>query len=138
MYTIETIEVFKRHPEFQSLQAVLTVGDSDSSSGPGRIVKNLSLARIFLINKGNVDIERFDFGATLKGSNEAIEVRAETPDRHHALDILKPVDLLHPTNELDFTLRPFNRGDKYKISVFLLIEILFNQSRLGLHTRRDL
>jgi hypothetical protein len=118
-YTMETIEIFKRNPEFQSMQALLLFGDEDMGSDrPAKRVDNLSVVRVSLINRGNQDLERFSFGATLSGTDQAIEVRTETPDRHHVVEIAQEIDLAHPAAELDFTLHPFNRGDKYKVSIF--------------------
>ncbi len=112
-YKMETIEIFKKNPELISLQAVLMEGDK-----PNFTADNFSIARITLINKGNQDIEQFSFGVTLKGTDKAIDIKQETPDRHHKIKVLNPVGLSTPTTELDFTLEPFNRGDKYILSVY--------------------
>lgn len=112
-YKMEIIEIFKQNPEFISLQAVLMEGDK-----PKFTADNFSIARITLTNEGNQDIEQFSFGVTLKGTNKAIDIKRETPDRHHEIQVLNPVGLSTPATELDFNLMPFNRGDKYILSVY--------------------
>jgi hypothetical protein len=116
-YIKETIEIFKKNLELPSLQAILMIGES--GGGPGIAFENLSVARITVINKGNEDIEEFKFGITLTGENKAVDLKWETPDRHHVLTLLTPVGLsTTPRKELDFTLKPFNRGEPYIVNVY--------------------
>ena len=118
-YGIRTIDIITKHQNFPSLKAVLTMGED---SGPGRAVNNLSVATFTLGNKGNEDLARFDFGVTLKGTDEAIDVKFENPDRHHKVRLLTPVNLLEPRQEIDFSLSPFNRGDVYVVSILFTYE----------------
>lgn len=118
-YGIKTIDIIKRHQNFSSMQAVLTAGND---FGPGRAVNNLSVATITLKNKGNEDLERFDFGLTLEETSKAIDVKFENPDRHHKVELLTPVSLLEPKQEIDFSLRPFHRRDVYNVSVLFTYE----------------
>lgn len=117
-YNIQRVDIIKRL-NFPSLQAVLTSGDD---SGPGRAVSNLSLATFTLSNKGNEDLEKFEFGLTLKGTSKAIDVKFENPDRHHKVELLTPVSLLDPKQEIDFSLRPFHRRDVYNVSILYTYE----------------
>jgi len=57
-----------------------------SDSGQGRAVSNLSVSRLTLGNKGNKDLERYDFGITFDGSDKAIDVKLDNPDRHHTFE----------------------------------------------------
>jgi hypothetical protein len=116
-YRKEVIEVFKKNPEFPSLQAVLMVGDP-SDSGGGFVVHNLSVVRYALVNKGNHDLQEFKFGLTLGGTNSAVDVKTETPDRHHTMDVLTPVSISNRKTELDFSLNPFNRAEEYRLNVY--------------------
>lgn len=115
-YKKEVIEVFKKNPDYDSLQALLMVGSNPS--GPGFPVDNYSVARFTLTNKGNQDIGEFEFGVTLEGSNEAVDIKVGAPDRHHVMKVLTSVSLATPTKELDFILQPFNRGDTYSFNVY--------------------
>jgi hypothetical protein len=114
-YKLETIEVFKKNPDLPSLQAVLMEGDN-----PKFTAENLSIARITLINKGNQDMEKFNFGVTLKGTSKAIDIKRETPDRHHEMKCLTGVGLKTPASEIDFILEPFNRGEEYKLNIHFI------------------
>ena len=118
-YAIDVIEIFQESDNFPSLQARLMIGNREDS-GPTFLVNNLSVARITLINKGNKDMDRFDFGVTLGGTDEAIDVKIETPDRHHKMELLTPVDVSAPKEELDFSMQPFNRNDTYTFDVFYI------------------
>ena len=101
-----------------SLQAILMIGENPGS-GPGFAFENLSIARITMINKGNQDIEEFSFGVTLKGDNKAVDVKLETSDRHHTITLLTPSGLRNPPKqELDFTLKPFNRSESYSLNIY--------------------
>ena len=118
-YGIKTINIIKQHQNFSGLQAVLTSG---TDSGPGRAVNNLSVTTFTLGNKGNEDLDRFDFGLTLDGTSKAIDVKFENPDRHHKVELLTPVNLTEPKQEIDFSLQPFHRRDVYNISVVFIYE----------------
>lgn len=117
VYQKEVIEIFKKNPEFASLQGILRIGDLEDS-GPGYAVDNLSVVRYSLTNKGNQDIPDYKFGITLEGGNSAVDVKTETPDRHHVAQVLTPVSISDRKTELDFSLQPFNRSDKYEVNVY--------------------
>jgi hypothetical protein len=112
-YSKDIINAFKHEPEFSSLQIVLMENDN-----PQILAKSLSIARFTFINKGNQDMEQFNFGITLGGTSIAVQTKEETPDRHHIFRVLKGASVINPTNELDFELQPFNRGEKYSLSVY--------------------
>ncbi len=115
-YTKEVIEIFKKNPEYPLLQASVELAGEEA--GLSHEINNLSVARITIKNTGNDDIARFDFGATFKGTDRAIDVKVDTPDRHHKIDVLTKVNAMEPKEEVDFALQPFNRGDEYKLSIF--------------------
>jgi hypothetical protein len=120
-YSIETIEVFKRHPDFPTLQAFLDIGE-DPETGQGHahaVLSNFSIVRVKLVNKGNQDIEEFKVGINLREETDAFDIKVETGDRHHAAAILTAVNFADSKNELDFLLRPFNRTDSYVINVYV-------------------
>lgn len=82
--------------------------------------RNLFLFDIEVLNKGGQDNKEFVFGATLQDSNQAIYVEYETPDRHHTVTHT-PVAPDDPKTEIDFTLKPFNRKDPYRLKVYVVI-----------------
>lgn len=47
----------------------------------------------------------------------AVDVTVETPDRHHKLEILTPVGLTNPKQEIDLIAKPFNRDSTYTIKI---------------------
>jgi hypothetical protein len=121
-YSIETIEVFKKNPEFPTLRAFVDIGDDPHTGmkNANAILENFSIIRVKVINKGNQDIADFKMGITLDEDTEAFNIKVETLDRHHIGEILTPVTIADSTNEFDISLRPFNRGDLYLISVSAL------------------
>lgn len=116
----ELVELIKKNSDFPSLRALIMKGDD---SGPGLAINNLSLVRIKIVNKGNQDMSEFAFGVTLADASMAVDVTVETPDRHHKLEILTPVGLTTPKQEIDFIAKPFNRDSTYTIKInFTYIE----------------
>ena len=119
-FETELVELIKKNSDFPSLRALIMKGDD---SGPGLAINNLSLARIKIVNKGNQDMSEFAFGVTLADTSMAVDVTVETPDRHHKLEILTPVGLTSPKQEIDFIAKPFNRDSAYTIKInFTYIE----------------
>jgi hypothetical protein len=129
-YKIETIEIFKEDPYLPSLQAILSrisgseEGDDEEELAHNTIVlKNLSVARITLVNKGNQDHTEFRFGVTFAEGDTAIDLRTEALDRHHIAKSLTKVDITNEQREIDFSLTPFNRGDKYLLSIYFTYKV---------------
>lgn len=113
----EKIEVFKKEAGMSSLQAKITLTDNVTTYD----FDNLIIVRLRLVNKGNQDMSEFTFGMTLLEDDKAVHVQAETPDRHHIAELLKPVSLDSPTAEIDYRLKPFNRNDPYFFNVFITV-----------------
>ena len=80
---------------------------------------DLILARITLENTGNKDYEEFKFGITISGLSLAVYLQTETQDRYHEISSSPQIDLTHLDNEIDFTLKPFNRKDAYSMVLFI-------------------
>jgi len=116
-YSLETFEMFNKD-EYKGLQAELTILDH-ANSNVSVVFENLSVARLVLVNKGNHDIELFDFGVTLSGDSAIVDIKLESPDRHHTANCLELPDVRETTQELDFTLKPFNREDQYTFNIYL-------------------
>lgn len=83
---------------------------------------NIFTASIQLINKGNSDFEKFDFGITLPENVKAIKVIKNSADRHHQINLGNDPTLENQINEFDITLKPFNRKDVYDIDIQLTSE----------------
>ena len=122
IYTKEMIDIFRKGENFPRV-AELLVTEHPLGFGERRSVDNLSLSRITVTNKGNQDLREFDFGVTLEKENKAVDVRFEGADRHHEITMGLPGVSLEnesqpPVTDIDFQLKPFNRGDTYKIDIY--------------------
>jgi hypothetical protein len=119
---------------------VLRVGMTDPQ-GTERTIYRLYLAKIILTNCGNRDLEEFSFGLTLPPGLTAIDADVTPPDRHHvatkgkdsamdkepqpatfdeATEAVFRAWMKDPNEirqELDFCLKPFNRGDVYVVNL---------------------
>ena len=80
---------------------------------------NLYLAQIVIQNEGNMDYTEFNFGLTLPNFGNAVNVKSNTQDRHHVVTFKQNIDFGTPSNIIDCTLKPFNRKDKYYISIYV-------------------
>lgn len=127
---IEFFPVLRKTPKFPSLKAIL-MDETSSGSGPGVSVDNLYLARITVVNNGNQDINEFKFGVTLKGTDQAINVITETPDRHHIMSLETPVSLASHKGSLDFICLPFNRKETYIANVYIITGGVPNEIQLS-------
>ncbi len=83
---------------------------------------NIFTASIQLINKGNSDFEEFDFGITLPDHVKVIKILKYSADRHHNVDLRSEPTLENQINEVDISLKPFNRKDVYVIDLQLTSE----------------
>jgi hypothetical protein len=83
--------------------------------------KNLFIAEIQVVNKGNRDLDELMLGATLGEGDRCIYVESAVPDRYHKVDQSPRVCPDGPQQEVDFVLRPFNRGDSYSFKFYVVI-----------------
>ena len=81
---------------------------------------NLFLMDIEIFNRGNQHRQQFDFGITLQPGEQAINIEPDTPDRHHTVTHTQ-TSITQPQNSIDFTLKPFNRSDRYQLKVYVTI-----------------
>jgi hypothetical protein len=89
-------------------------------AGNQQSYSNLMLGRVTIRNTGNLDYKEFKFEVTLNSLNLAVYLQTESEDRSHIISSTPPIDLNHLDSEIDFTLTPFNRGDTYSFSLFIL------------------
>jgi len=80
---------------------------------------NLTIAQVEIINSGNKDFDTFEFGLTLKKDTSIINIDVKGTDRHHIITNDPAIDFNNPSKIIDFKLTPFNRKDKYDITLFL-------------------
>lgn len=80
---------------------------------------NIFTASIRLINKGNIDFEKFNFGVTLPEEVKAIKVIKNSTDRHHEIILDNEPTLENQISEFDIKLKPFNRKDIYDLDLQL-------------------
>lgn len=85
---------------------------------------NLTIAQIEIINSGNKDYESFEFGLSFEDGVSVINYSGKGIDRHHTISSEPNVDFSNPSQIIDLTLKPFNRKDKYEITLFLTNENL--------------
>lgn len=81
---------------------------------------NLHVAEVQLVNRGNRDLAAFNFGITLSSLDKAVHVEPQARDRHHVATLRGACTPALPSSDLDFELRPLNRGDSYILRVFIV------------------
>lgn len=89
-------------------------------NGKHRSYESLTLGRVTLKNTSNKDYEEFKFGITVSGLDLAVSVQPKTPDRYHEMTYTPDINLDSLHNEIDFTLKPFNRNDVYSVVLYIL------------------
>lgn len=114
---IDVMPVFRPAGNATQLQAAISV----SHGGESATFENLFLAEIRVQNKGNRDLDELSFGATLGDGDRCIFVDAAPPDRHHVVSQPAAATPLAPLRNVDFALKPFNRGDTYSFRLYVVI-----------------
>jgi hypothetical protein len=84
-------------------------------------ISNLSVVNVEVVNSGNKDLTSFRFGLTLTDGDHAVHCDASTPDRHHKAEIIKAFDPADPTAGVDLEVVPFNRGDAYTFTLYVVV-----------------
>jgi len=114
---VNVLPVFRQSGGPSTLRAQIAImQDSDTIT-----FENLFLAEVQIVNRGNSDIEEFEFGATLGDGDLCIHVESSPSDRHHQILEQTLVTPQEPKQEIDFKLKPFNRGDSYSFKLYLVI-----------------
>jgi hypothetical protein len=116
IYQTETIPFVNEHIKGAGEQAEVLI----KLKGEEKSFSNLTLGRVKIKNTSNRDFEEFKFGVTLSGLSMAVYLRAESQDRYHQITSDPQIDLEHLDDEIDFTLKPFNRKDVYSVVLFIL------------------
>ena len=79
----------------------------------------LFLVELQLVNMGGKDFPEFKFGIALPGGHNAIAGVYEPPDRDHAVEENPSFTPEAWAKEMDFTLRPFKKGDSYALKLYI-------------------
>lgn len=95
-----------------SATVAVTVGGSTTE------YKNLFIADLTVVNRGNKDHENFEMGVAL-GNDECVYAAWENPDQHHTLILATPISPSTPTPNIKFNLAPFNRSDSYSLRLYV-------------------
>lgn len=114
---VETIPIFKETLGISELRTKITISDGQNDYR----FDNLFITKVQLVNRGNRDFERFQFGVTFSSGDSVIYVEPHSQDRHHIVKQVPDVSLSSPASEIDFILQPFNRGDYYSLDLFTVI-----------------
>jgi len=114
---IDVVPVFRPSGNAEQLEAVIAL----THTGKTVTFKNLFLAEVQVVNKGNHDLDELKFGVTLGDGDRCVFVEATPPDRHHNVSLGGPVTPDAPQHEIDFVLKPFNRRDSYLFKLYLVI-----------------
>lgn len=82
--------------------------------------EQISVADIHFNNQSIQDFEEFKLRITLSEKDLALYIESQCSDRSHEIEQLTFVNFADPKTELDFILRPFNRGDSYSLRLLIL------------------
>ena len=114
---IDILPDFPQTPSDPPLQAKIVITHNNQTT----TFENLFLAEIQVVNRGNKDLDEFQFGTTLVDNDRCIYVEAVPPDRHHQVSQRTTVSPQSPQKDIDLVLQPFNRGDSYLFKLYLVI-----------------
>lgn len=82
--------------------------------------EQISIADIHFNNQGNQDFEELKLKLTLAETDSAIYIESYSSDRSHEIEQLTFVSFAEPKSEIDFILRPLNRGDSYSVRLLII------------------
>ena len=114
---IEVLPVFKHSSDETSIAAHIAI----THEGTTTTFNNLYIVDVQVINRGNKNIDEFEFGVTLASGDNCIFVELFPPDRHHAFQQATPITPQAPLSEIDFKLKPFNRRDSYSLKMYIVV-----------------
>jgi hypothetical protein len=119
-YRTEIVPVFKGGM-FDGSDVTANLTLSSKKGGSAENISNLFVAQIELANRGNKDFASFGFGMTLSDQDVAVHCAINAADRHHQPQIVTPLSPAACAREIDCLLVPFNRGDRYKITLYVVV-----------------
>lgn len=113
---LEVTPVFTSPTAGSTLNPTISVSDG----GVDHRLRNLFVADLQVVNRGNRDMASFSFGITLAAGDEAIHVESYGLDRHHVAHVTTPVSPGRKAGSVDLVLEPFNRGDSYPLKIMIV------------------
>jgi hypothetical protein len=116
-YRTTMLPVFKQNVDVSSLNAKIIIHKGDEEYP----FHNLFVFDVYVVNRGNKDIDEFPLGFTLGDGDKAIYMEFESPDRHHIMSS-SGVSPTTPKGEIDVNLKPFNRQDWYSFRIYVVPE----------------
>lgn len=108
--SIELISFFNS-AENTNLSSEITIRENSKTYS----FSNIYSGSIKVVNKGKKDYDEFDFGITLPDDIGIFKIDERTLDRHHSVKYRNQPTIDKHLNEIDITLKPFNRKDSYII-----------------------
>ncbi|MBB4002341.1 hypothetical protein [Aurantimonas endophytica] len=117
-YLLEIKPIFDGNVGFPDSSAELSI----PIDGEVFSFKNLHVVDIQISNTGNNDRSSFSWGITLPSGCQAVSGSIETPDRHHTSNWVSLPSPLNALQEVDLSLSPFNRGDGYRVKLYVTFE----------------
>jgi hypothetical protein len=101
----------------QGYNSVITLSGITDGETKTHHFQKLAIVQIELTNTGNKDIDSFDFGINLPIGTTIIGVQHASQDRYHEVGYTPKITIDKPSNEVDVALKPFNRKDKYNVTL---------------------
>jgi len=117
-YEINVNNIFSSSVLFQSHFTKISLSNEDETFQ----FDNLFISEITIKNHGNKDFTDFEFGITLPENIKIVNLKNETPDRHHSNITSPEINFDKQSSYIDCKLSPFNRKDFYKISLLIIEE----------------
>jgi hypothetical protein len=113
-YRLDFTTILKPKPDHINQHEYRIVA-SDGASFP-----NLFHMKMELVNGGTKDFESLKFGITLAEGDTVISAEWETENRHRSAQTTPTPSGVQPSNQLDFVLTPFTRGDVATLQCFVV------------------
>ena len=110
----KAVSLFKPADHINDIVSAITLS---GSTGEYRY-DNLYLVQLELFNMGNKDYDNFKFGLTFKDAS-IVSLKGYGEDRHHSITLDQSINLDVPSSLADVTLTPFNRRDKYNLTLYV-------------------
>jgi hypothetical protein len=117
-YDLLMIPLFEHSVEDSALKATITV----EQEGTRYDFQNMFVLEATFVNVGNQDIPEFPAGLTLHPNDHVIHVASRTTDRHHTVQVATEARPNNSVSELDFLFKPFNRKDKYTLTLYVVTD----------------
>ncbi len=119
-------------PRSQSLGGPISAKIKVTQNDTSIELENLYLLDFILANVGNKDLDEFRCGLTLIDGAQVIAVEATPGDRHHKIHFEPPeISPSAPSLVVDFTLKPFNRGDIYQSKLYVTEGFIYDAAEFN-------